>query len=543
MTPRLNPDRSFRAACLHLFRYVHDAAELRRTPLVAQRFRDVQDTPDAVASSAVVLAGIHQFIRMAADDCRVSEIAKGRADLGERYYAIVLECALGSTPVNTLARRLGISVRHLYRDRDAVYRRLGEALSRSPVEPNPQITVNVDQAALMVAQAQFFIDNARYTMALETLEKIASSGFDGSRRVEALCLAAEIASQQGRFADAFGVLDRARAIRQQTLADEGVPAIVSEAQIAMTAAIAGDDSGKATEAEIQWRRALASLRAQSIGGDRIKALVARALALHARRLSYDGNTAAAFSELKSARIFCEAIATPSTALLTEELMALVWTLFCTRNVDFAKMNELLSTGLLRAQRNGRAKLVLEIAKTMALHEAYMGGQYVAAQSRMRDCVELAVQLGEPTILASTCIDAANLAIGCKDFRAAGEFIAKTNPASILPGLDRAQFYRVNAEISLNRRQYAEALEYAQTSESLADRLNNLRLKGSALNVMAETYDAMGRDADALHRVGQSISLLESWGDPTQLSRAYRLSAKLTGNRTHANRAKAIGRFV
>jgi tetratricopeptide (TPR) repeat protein len=214
-----------------------------------------------------------------------------------------------------------------------------------------------------------------------------------------------------------------------------------------------------------------------------------------------------------------------------------------RNVGFEKTNELLSTGLLRAQQNGRARLVLEIAKTMALHEAYMGGRYAAAQSRMRDCVELALELGEPTILASACIDAANVAIGCKDFRAAGDFIAKADPAAVLPGLDRAQFFRVNAEVSLSRRQYAEALEYAQTSESMADRLNNLRLKGSALNVMAETYAAMGRGTEALRRVGQSISLLESWGDPTQLSRAYRLSAKLTGNRTHASRAKAIGRSV
>jgi len=109
-----DPNKSFGLAVRHLFRHIRDGSTLRTNPLVRERFHEATDMePDSVLA-----ADVAAHIKAEAEICRSGDVASGRAESGERLYAIVCAIISGETPLRT-ASQLGLSRRQYYRDRRA----------------------------------------------------------------------------------------------------------------------------------------------------------------------------------------------------------------------------------------------------------------------------------------------------------------------------------------------------------------------------------------------------------------------------------------
>ncbi len=97
--PYADPEKSFDSAARHLFRHLHDAAMLRRNPLVRPFFADRRYGTEGAA-----LAAIHARIMAQARACCVGETASGAEHQVRRRQTIVTALCAGEPVAQTIAR-------------------------------------------------------------------------------------------------------------------------------------------------------------------------------------------------------------------------------------------------------------------------------------------------------------------------------------------------------------------------------------------------------------------------------------------------------
>ena len=149
--PYADPDKSFDSAARHLFRHLHDAAMLRRNPLVRPFFADRRYGTEGAA-----LAAIHARIMAQARACCVGETASGAEHQVRRRQTIVTALCAGEPVAQTIAR-MRISRRQYYRERHAICAQVARGLSDGEERADAPVVV-YDPLRLLFKRASALAD-------------------------------------------------------------------------------------------------------------------------------------------------------------------------------------------------------------------------------------------------------------------------------------------------------------------------------------------------------------------------------------------------
>ena len=201
--PRADPTRSAYCASRHLLRNLDDAAELRRNPLLRSCFADSADAHDP----APVLDRVRGLVHASLAGCRQRAGARSHGTLG-RMHAALLRCEIDKQPLSVVAAELGLSARQIRRERRAAHDAFLRAFAERTAAP-AQAAVR-DRAELRLARAAEMHELGQSALALTACDEVAAAA-PAEHRVEALCLAADIERDCGRYAASKGRIDRATA--------------------------------------------------------------------------------------------------------------------------------------------------------------------------------------------------------------------------------------------------------------------------------------------------------------------------------------------
>jgi hypothetical protein len=197
--PRGNPESSFESAVTHLLRHVNDEFALRNNPLVRKHLVSMR------SQRANVLPQIQSLVLVETESICRQLAAVGQLLHAERRQAIVLALCSGEPAAET-ARRLGVSISHYYRERQAIGRSLGRALMSSQVPCATNALATDDVLELLVNRANELATRGCDERAAHILEDAYSCLSDGIRRFAiGLELAEELISL-GKDARALSLL-------------------------------------------------------------------------------------------------------------------------------------------------------------------------------------------------------------------------------------------------------------------------------------------------------------------------------------------------
>src|SRR5665213_422328 len=226
--PRADPTRSPYCATRHLLRNLDDAAELRRNPLVRSCFAPASESRDG-GEHGSALERVRGLVHASLARCRDRSAPRTRTRIG-RMHAALLRCEIDRQPLAVVAAELGLSDRQVRRERRAAHDAFLDAFHHTASE-TAQARV-CDTAALRIAQTEELHELGQSALAIAACEDVAACAERPERRIEALCLAAEIDLDGARYADAKGRLAEAESIlvlrahvldaRERTLAVERI---------------------------------------------------------------------------------------------------------------------------------------------------------------------------------------------------------------------------------------------------------------------------------------------------------------------------------
>ena len=172
MGKRATPDRSFDAACRHLFRHLREPSELRRNPLVSDYFTAVLTGTGRVRSDRAVAEGIRAAVRRCAERCLQADRLQGEEAALVRY-AIAVRGDVEGTDRTRLCTELGISARHYSRLQREIRHRMAILLA---VDMKAARTATIAKAASPLDDIAVLAARGSTVDALASLASIVRDG-------------------------------------------------------------------------------------------------------------------------------------------------------------------------------------------------------------------------------------------------------------------------------------------------------------------------------------------------------------------------------
>ena len=521
--PRADPTRSDYCASRHLLRNLDNAAELKRNPLVRDYFASAAGRihRHSSGSDRIALEVICDDVRVALARC--SEFAHECTHVGlARMHASLLRCDLDDQPMPTVAAELGLSERQLRRERHAAhtaFARSFRTVRRAAVVP---ATV-CDVTAVRLAEAVTLHALGQGTVAQSALASIAAGAVEPARRIEALCLAAELEFDALRHGAAADHLDAARALTVRCARE------------------LDDDAAYTTDGHVEfiawllrWQTATCTgltaaapviLRGHGDARTRSeyhRALFARAAAAYAEQRWEVGD--GANGRMAVARGW-DVMATLDRARVKEDLALMtadahLFGFRAPRGEDrhrFRIIERLAAKhGHVRTQLFARAERIAGDAAVARAKTGRIGGTILQPFGA-----------GERRNLARTFAAAAEIAAGAESNRRQAIYMSNL-AVSLLPprsagGLS-ARYYHANTIIAARR--FDEAAPLALAVYSDASAAGNHRVLAAAARAMSVIAVGGRRRAEAQRYIREALSLSERFASPAALALTTALAQRL-----------------
>jgi hypothetical protein len=126
---QIKSSRAFDAAAKHLFRHLHDSRWLQTNP-IAEPFFGKASASAGRHSAKQALSNLRAEVMAIAERLRAEDVTAGNGERGARQLAIVKWHYFDGVPLQQVATALNISVKHCYRERAAICRRIAQVLVR-----------------------------------------------------------------------------------------------------------------------------------------------------------------------------------------------------------------------------------------------------------------------------------------------------------------------------------------------------------------------------------------------------------------------------
>jgi tetratricopeptide (TPR) repeat protein len=505
--PRADPTRSPYCASRHLLRNLDDAAELRRNPLVRACFTAPPGRQDVDTTHA--LDRVRGMVHASLTRCR-ERPDNGRAHAGlGRMHAALLRCEIDKQPLAVVAAEMGLSDRQVRRERRAAHDAFLHAFSRASKDAPPAAMVR-DRAALRIAEATELHELGQSALAMSACEGVASDAPLAERRIEAICLAAEIDLDAARYAHASA---------RTTALDADARALANErADLAAWSlrTVTGVSAGVGTPPPLAVANALAAVAHDEAR----RALHASALAAYALQRWEVGDAARGSEAVSRAQ---ELVPELDRARTKERLAVM----FADARIvglrdEEADYERFFAIEEIAARRGRVRMLLLARAERICTElRAFGGGERVL--DRILSPFEPGVRRTTPLALAT----AACVVAQCERDRERA-FAALELAERLLPPRNAMTLIARGIRVRLlaDAERFDEARELAQSLKNEAERIGNERVRGSAARHLAAIALAEHRRADAKRHIREALGILERFGTPSSLAHARDLARRL-----------------
>jgi hypothetical protein len=518
--PRAEPKRSAYCSSRHLLRNLENAAELRRNPLTQCYFASDETKRRDRDAERVALERILGHVHRALARCAALPGARcARPDHG-RMHAALLRCEVDRQPLAVVAAELNLSERQLRRERRAAHDAFAQAFAQDSGPPEPATTTS-DLAVLRLTEAAELHEMGQSRLAEAVCARVAAAAPARERRIEALCLKAEISLDALRCDAAARELGEARAIfalHGHTL-DAGAASAATERiaflewllrwRIGVAVGIASPPPELATPASASRER-----------DEPGRALLVRALAAYAEQRWEVGDAARGREAIARASAVAVTLG-PGRAKERFALMYAEARIFGLRErngadaVRFAELEQLArSQGHLRTMLSARGERISSTVRTMR-------------GERIFDAVLGPFGEAERGTMAHALASAALLVVQCerdpRHIRAATELAQRlTPPRSATALLVRC----MHTSHALLQRRYDEVRALAQAIRDDAELAGNARVHGAASRYLALAALAQRKPRIAQHYIVEALPLLAQYGTRVALSDASAVARKL-----------------
>jgi hypothetical protein len=514
--PRADPTRSPYCATRHLLRNLDDAAELRRNPLVRSCFTPANEARDG-PEHRTALAHVRGLVHASLARCRDRSGPRARTRMG-RMHAALLRCDIDRQPLSIVAAELGLSDRQVRRERRAAHDAFLHAFHHTATEPAAATVC--DTAALRIAQTEELHELGQSALALAACEEIASSAVLPERRIEALCLAAEIDLDGARYADAKGRLAEAEsmlALRAHQL-DDGARTVAAE-RIDLAAWSLRRATGTGGALCAPPPLVLTHPNPAAEPDEPRRALIVRALAAYTAQRWEVGD---AQRGAEAVRLAQQLLPSLDRARIKDRLAVMYAEarILGLRRL-FDDYGRLLAVEELAAARGYVRTLLVVRADRIGAELVSAGGEHVL--ERIVGALDTGDRRSMPLALAFAACTAAECERDPGAARAALDLVERLSP----PRSALALLARSTRLVIVRREgRYDEARSMAHALRNDAESAGNERVRGSAERHLASIAVAQRRWSDARRHAGAALSLLERYGTPIALAETRRIARHL-----------------
>ncbi len=499
-----------------LFGALHDAEQLRTLPLA----RAIADAIGEDIRSPRIRAAIRAQIDAAVET------------LDPRARTIVLDCDIAGKTHRTVAAELGIGERYFYRERR---RALAELLPRLTTPYETPIS-DVAPGDMTLSAATALRNAGRHREAVALLAAAFSSESPGSSRIGLAVRLAQLAADAGKVGEIARWLAHGRGDLE---ALAGAPAEAALAQCELDLAEIRADLLSDEFARAERRARGVARRLRLLATHRHRDRIAAALCEAHLSASETQVMRGKFSEglawalegrtaFQNARHRSPAI---DVSLLTAIAQARVFALG-----SLARAETDFGDAYARAVNAGLPGEAAKIAASFALILS-SGGDHQRAGAFVRSAQRLGSRFLTPSERIALSIDLAVAALAQNDLVAARTFMRAAQPQA--RGLLANVLVMIDAEIHFASGQADSALVLARQAVRELASIGNNRLLGSAHRIEAECLAAVGERSGAADRISSALECLNEAGNVVSLSRAFAVSARVTGNRRHRDSAREL----
>ena len=205
---------------------------------------------------------------------------------------------------------------------------------------------------------------------------------------------------------------------------------------------------------------------------------------------------------------------------------------------FARLN----TALVLAQRHGLTELVIETMSQLSSN-AQLRGDSATALRYVNEAVALAERYALPSQRGMVLNVAAITETVLGHHHSAVQFATRARQVLAPNSLERIYSNLAEAQARLSTRDFEPAAAAASDAHVAAGRIFSDRLAGTALRMLAESSEGLGRRSEAAEYILGAVACLEREGPPYALFQAYQAGVAITGDRRLRSRAKELAAML
>lgn len=512
---------------------------LGRNPLVSSLFGQ----GDGARLSVDATNRVEALILECAEQLRADASPESGRERRERQYQILARCDLRGESHITVAAALALSRRQFYRERREasgyLARFLSEYVRRQTLRPRG---ITIDPFALELSRAKALRLAGEPERAESVLRALTHSDTGVERKIDPWCALIDLLISDNRIDEAEVEMQSAEALLHSV---NGVPrAAVDEqqARLDMERAWYLWSQGLAREtAAIDARsEGVVTRMSRSTQADAHEFYVTTRL----RQIQcglMSGTVERAAVEVEHLRVYMAAV---DDVPLPVQILYLITSGSVKDHVPggsddaFARLN----TALVLAQRHGLTELVIETMSQLSSN-AQLRGDSTTALRYVTEAVPLAERYALPAQRGMVLNVAAMTETALGHHHSAVQLATRAREVLAPNSLERIYSNLAEAQARLSTRDFEPAAAAASDAHLAAGRILSDRLAGTALRLLAESFDGLGHRNEAAEYILGAVACLEREGPPYALFQAYRAGVAITGDRRLRSRAKELAAML
>jgi tetratricopeptide (TPR) repeat protein len=442
---------------------------------------------------------------------------------------------LAKEPNELVAESLGISLRHLYRERIAALVAIMSHIVDGESKELLTATVVRDPVAVQLALARSLEQNGQWVLAADMLERLAADSCDTSRRCMVESILANLYIDAGRYSLAS---KRVSCALEACSADNQAPAWL-KAEAAVSAARLAVATGDVDAGIILAQSSCVELRSWIPTSRDVRVARAMIAALDVRsRAAIDcGDSRAAVQFTAEALELARQFHGSEIAVLSHARLLAAMARIIAGNPDHAD-NE-LQTCYEDAIRGGQTRHALSVAVTLASYRR-VTAQPARSVALLQPLFPLASRIAFGDLLGGFFVELGSAAIDVGDIDLAFRCQAGLREvASVSPWI-RAHAELLEARVELAKCRFEISLRAAETAESTFIAIGRERFVGPCLQIQSASLAALGETERAIRTLHLATERFEGSGQHYQrLIAAYLAMASLTGDRRFEIKARKL----
>jgi hypothetical protein len=542
--PTKGPNVSFNATAKHFFRHLHEPELLRANPLTAHFFDALGDSPQPRAHRS--LGRIHDLVKQAAKHYHDIDLGAGKGERASRQYAIVMRQCLAKRPIQEVAKQLGISCKHCYRERAEICRRIARYISEYDDISVLNHFLKRDEFHLRMDRSMQQASCTGLKAAAREIDKLISVAPSQPDKIDALRLSGTLAIRFGDISRAEEAYATAQALYGECLGVlQPSSRQIAEACIDLLGFRLASYYANTDQALRLAQRA--TRRLESVPLDvtpRVRELYIECLYQSAVALGDVGHMHEMYDCLvKAESTVCSTRVLPSW--LRARVTVALWKSrnhFLTSSRSWHPLLQRLECLATAFEQAYTAGALLEgIDALDALTECYVfAGNEAAAFQTAGRALLLVNEVPSARIRTQVLIRIATTMLSTRYWQWASALLARFEQ---LPSCDRYHLElrsHFMAKRALRLRTFGDAWTFANNDEDYR-RFPNLKISNQL--VAAATAHQLQRRRDALALVDAAIPAAEAFGSAPTLRDAYNIAARITGEARFEDQAREVARLL